>query len=241
MTGGGVSEVTKAAAKLWRRDPRPGVLVIVAGLAAVAFLGLLAAVVISPAFAALDERVSSAFNAIQSPALDLAFGAATYLGSFAVLAPLTLLVVIVLAMRGRRPEAVLFAATMSIGPLVGWGFKLLVERSRPGLDYVRIVLPDSYSFPSGHALASLLFFGLLSFLMLIEARTVRGRAWALAACSTAAVFVALSRVYLGVHWFGDIIASWILGIGILSAAVALFVVATADQPDPGGESTPSAG
>lgn len=232
--------MSRPGAKLWRRDPRPGALVIAAGIAGIAFLGLVAAVIISPAFVAIDEAASSAFNAIQSPALDALFGVATYLGSFAVFAPLAVLVVIVLLMRGRRPEAVLFAATMALGPLAGWGFKQLVERVRPGLDYARIALPDSYSFPSGHALASLLFFGLLAFLVLIEARTVRTRAWSLIACGAAAVLVALSRVYLGVHWFGDIIASWILGIGILCVAIALFVVATSDHRRARGPSTPSA-
>jgi len=211
-----------------------------AGFAAVAFLCLLAAVIISPAFVALDERLSSAFNALQSPVLDRVFGVITHAGGGEVLAPLTVLVVAVLASRRRRAEAVLFAATMSLGPLIGSGFKQLVERSRPALEFVRITLPESYSFPSGHALASVLFFGLLGFIVVMEARTVRVRAWVLAACALAALLVGLSRVYLGVHWFGDIIASWILGTGLLAATNALYVVATANQPAPGAEVTPDA-
>ncbi len=52
-----------------------------------------------------------------------------------------------------------------------------------------------------------------------------------ALCSIAIVLVSISRVYLGVHWFGDITASWILGFGIMSLATALYFVVTAGDSE----------
>ena len=218
---------------LWRRDPRPGMLVLIAGVALLLFLGLVLAVMISPAFAAADERLSEAFRDLNVPAFDALFGAVTHLGDFGVMFAMVTIACLVLWALRRRTDAVLLAAVMVVGPSIGAATKDLVERARPSLEFARIALPESYSFPSGHALATFLFFGTLAYIVILNARTVRARTWTVAVCSTLIVLVGMSRVYLGVHWFGDISASWILGFGIMSLATALYLVVTMGEPEGG--------
>jgi undecaprenyl-diphosphatase len=195
------------------------------------FALLVLAVMISPAFVALDEAASSAFLHVGSPALDPAFETLTRLGDFWVMVGLTAVAAVVLAVIGRRSESILLIGVMIIGSSVGVAAKDLVERARPGLEHARIALPDSYSFPSGHALGAFLFFGTLAFIALMDAKTLRGRVWAVAVCAVLIVLVGISRVYLGVHWFGDITASWILGFGLMSLATALYIVVTAGEAE----------
>lgn len=221
--------MARRKAVLWRRDPRPGVLVIAGGVALLLFLGLVAAVVLSPAFVTFDEAASAAFHDIQSSTLTTFSEAATQIADFWIMLGLTLVTSVVLWVLGRRPEVALLVSVMAIGPLIGAVAKDVVERARPGLEYARIALPESYSFPSGHALAAFLFFGTIAFIVLVDAKSFRVRVWTVGACVVAILIVSLSRVYLGVHWFGDIIASWALGFGIMSLATAIYFVVTTDD------------
>lgn len=78
--------------------------------------------------------------------------------------------------------------------------------------------PETYSMPSGHTtLSATVFFG-LAFLITLSVRP--GRRWPLyVLAGTASLLVALSRLYLGAHWFTDIIAAW-----LLSASVLLLII-----------------
>ena len=83
--------------------------------------------------------------------------------------------------------------------------KLLFARPRPNL-FPPVVTETSFSFPSGHAMTAVAVYGLLSLLL-----WQRGRhSWALLA-GLWVPLVALSRVYLGVHYPSDVLASLALG------------------------------
>jgi len=84
--------------------------------------------------------------------------------------------------------------------------KLLFQRPRPTA--VLSLLPgQSWSFPSGHAMLSLAFYGFLAYLSL---RLLRGR-WritALVGLGLIVLLIGLARLYLGVHYFSDVIAGY---------------------------------
>jgi len=201
----------------------PGIAVVVVGVALACLLLLTAAVLFFPAFQSLDARISAALRAASLPGLDVFARSLTRLGDAWSMFALTLAGTGWLMMRRRRAEAVLLVATMALGTGAGALLKRLVERARPGLEIARIPVPESYSFPSGHALASFLFFGIAAFLFFIMARSARVKLLGWLACSLLALGVAFSRVYLGVHYVGDIIASWMLGSAFLVVTVAAYV------------------
>jgi undecaprenyl-diphosphatase len=212
-----------ASAHPWNRDPTPGIAVLVTGVAFAGFLLLTAALIFFPAFQEVDARISEALRGIGLPGLEsLALGL-SFLGSGWVMAVLTAAGAVWLLFRGRRPEAGLLVATMVLGTAAGSALKVAVERARPGLEAARIPVPESYSFPSGHALAALLFFGIAAFLFFVLAGSVRVKIWALLACWALAFGIAISRVYLGVHYLGDIIASWMLGCAFILIAIGIYV------------------
>jgi len=218
-------------ADLWRRDTTPGLLVMVFGAAFAGFVALVVAGLTVPAFVTADEAVSEAVRSIHSEVLEVAAVWFTRLGDIEVMFGLTTAVVLFLMFTKRKAEAGLFVATIVLGTALGSLFKEIFQRVRPGLDVARIPLPDTYSFPSGHALTSFLFFGTLTFLVMGEARRFSARATVAAVCFVLALGVAGSRVYLGVHWFGDIVASWLLGAAWMTATIGAYWWFTREKVD----------
>ena len=203
----------------WQRDPMPGMLVIIAGVLLAGFVALGLALVFAPAFVRLDQNASEAIRAVSWPWLDPVARFATWVGDFWPMATLTTLTGLGLWVRGRRTSAATLVLTVALGSLLGAGLKLLFGRVRPALEVARIALPESYSFPSGHALSSVLFFGSVAFLIMLHVKSLRRASIGAGLCALAAFAIAIARVYLGVHYFGDVVGSWLLGFGLLAVMV----------------------
>lgn len=220
----------------WQRDPRVGVLVIVAGIAFTAFVVLGVALLAFPAWVRVDMAVSEAIRSIQIPGLRAFCTYATRLGDFWPMVLLTCAAAALLFLRGKRTSAATLVLAVLSGSAFGAALKLLFARARPALEVARIPLPETYSFPSGHALTSLLFFGTLAFLVLLHEKRLRRAIVVAVLCAIAALTIALARVYLGVHYLGDVVGSWLLGAGWLSVVVLVSARWGAGSPE--GESQP---
>lgn len=182
-------------------------------------LGLLAFVLVGWALGALWTSVvgSSELETMRNIAEERSAGltavarAVTWAGSAFVLVPLALVCCLVLVRAGLRREACAVALSLAGAMLLSDVVKLLVSRPRPPVMHLQPVTGSS--FPSGHATqASAFWFSLVLALRATEAtprllRTAAGLAVALV------VAVALSRVYLGVHYPADVIAGVLLGTG----------------------------
>ncbi len=137
--------------------------------------------------------------------------AVTWAGSAFVLIPLALVCCLLLARAGLRREALAVALSLAGAMLLSDVVKLLVSRPRPPVEHLQAVAGSS--FPSGHSTqASAFWFSLVLALAAagvapLLTRVAAGLALALV------LAVALSRVYLGVHYPGDVIAGVLLGTG----------------------------
>ena len=149
---------------------------------------------------------------------------ATLFGEPAVQTVLALIVVALLLVWGKRAYAALVAATMSSGLLLQTLVKIAVARPRPPLSLAVIALPNSYSFPSGHAMSSALLLGILAFIALREERRWWVRLLTAGGAGTGALLVGVSRVYLGVHWVSDVMAGWALAGAWLALCIGGFLM-----------------
>ncbi|MCX5379837.1 phosphatase PAP2 family protein [Streptomyces sp. NBC_00091] len=118
--------------------------------------------------------------------------------------------------RGDRSRAVRVGAATLVASGVQQGLKALTGRARP-------VWPDPVdsaqyaAYPSGHAMTAAVVCGLLLWVLPAKVpRAVAGAAWAVAAVSV--LGVGFTRLYLGVHWFSDVLAGWLLGAALVSLA-----------------------
>lgn len=206
----------------WQRDPRAGAAVIVGGIALACFAALAAGLLLAPAFISLDMAASEAIRSIRIPGLKEAAIAATWIGSFWQMTVLTAVAAAIFALKGKRASALMLAIAVPLGAGLANLLKLIFMRARPAVDAL-IDMPDSYSFPSSHAVTSFVFFGALAFLALLHRTNLRRATVYVALCVFAAASVALSRVYLGVHFLGDAVGGWLVG----SAWLSLVVLVTA--------------
>lgn len=109
----------------------------------------------------------------------------------------------------RRWQALAFASvSIGGGMLLNVALKLLFQRARPVFAEPLLLL-ESYSFPSGHALGSTVLYGTIAVLLSADARWRRP---AFFAALSMVFLVALSRVYLGAHYLSDVTAGIALGV-----------------------------
>ena len=117
-----------------------------------------------------------------------------------------------------RSLAALAVATATLGAALTMSTvtKLLVRRIRPPLD-LQLVHADGFSYPSGHTTGTLALTGIFAVLLCRgRSRPVRVLAGLLVALATVAV--ALTRLYLGVHWLTDVVGGALLGGSVVVVA-----------------------
>lgn len=216
----------------WRRDTRAGGLALLFGLTLLAFAALAFLLLFGRPLVALDQWLSAAVRSVAVPWLDAIARPLTSIGSVTGMTLLTALSAGWYLLRRRHSEALFLALTVGLGTLVGNMLKPLIGRARPDIDLARIAQPDPYSFPSGHALASFLFFGVLVFLVMTaeEDLPLRTKAAISAVLIAVGLAVSISRVYLGVHYVGDVIGAWLLGSAVLTVGVAALLATTEGTP-----------
>jgi undecaprenyl-diphosphatase len=101
------------------------------------------------------------------------------------------------------------------GALLNLALKHLFHRQRPVLENPLVTL-SSYGFPSGHTMGATIFYGVLALIITYSIRTWSLRVvvgW-LAAFVTA--LIGASRIYLGAHYFTDVIGAIAIGLTWLS-------------------------
>lgn len=161
-----------------------------------------------------DEPITSWVVDARTSELNAMFRRISFLGSTRVIVGVTLLTA---ALSWRRcPRLAIAIVLVALArPLAEAGLKELVSRDRPAGD--RLVRGRGYSFPSGHPLATAASWGMLPLVVALYTRR-RVLWWAVAiGVWTLAVFVAVSRVWLGVHWTSDVVAG--LALAVLGVAL----------------------
>ena len=165
----------------------------------------------------LDTAASSAMADFRHewPQLTSLVAIATQAGSIYVTLGVALLGAALLVIGGKRPRAMLLAATVILERLSVDGLKLAIGRPRPDLDLP--FMPGSASFPSGHSANSMAVF--VAVALIAVPPSWRRCALAVAVC--ASILIGLSRIVLGVHWPSDVIGGWawgLLAVGLMLTA-----------------------
>jgi membrane-associated phospholipid phosphatase len=199
-----------------------GLLAVVVGIAPFLLLWLLVQRAWPP-LAGLDGDVAAGLNewVSASPVAVDALRYVTDLGGheFAVL--VFALTTTFLLLQGHRRLAVFTAVTGLGMAVLGPVTKAVVDRARPVVELPVVDPPSNASFPSGHALTSLVTWGLLLLLTLPAVRP-RVRPWLVAGAALVVLAVGFSRLALGVHYVSDVLAGWALGVAWLAVTTLAF-------------------
>lgn len=191
------------------------------GAIAAAMVGIhpteLAPVTSVPAIGEVDAAIERSVAGIRVTPLTWLALTLSVLGGGLVTIPLRILAVVVLAVRRRWLRLTGFAVTWLVAEATLVILKGSFHRGRPPDPLVHTV---GYSFPSGHALgvAATTVALVLAFLP----AGPRRRRWEWLAVGYSFT-MAISRVYLGAHWFSDVVVGTLLGAGIAIAISAIAV------------------
>jgi len=175
---------------------------------AIAFLAGAAAVGDAALLRVWDVPIQRFVERTRTTTLDEVFRVASLLGSTVFVLSIGGLSALLVAQRCRAAAVAIVAATLA-RPAMEWTIKVLVDRPRP--DFEQMVNGAGPSFPSGHVLAAVATWGLLP--LIVGLYTRRRAVWwgAVAVSGVAITMIGASRVYLGVHWFSDVIAGFLVG------------------------------
>jgi undecaprenyl-diphosphatase len=174
------------------------------------------------ALQSLDHGVAEGLNHLVSPHKGLikVIQGVTALGGRSILIWLAVLAVVWLLIR-RRTRLAIYLVVADVGALLlDPSLKTLVGRVRPVVD-VPVASAPGNSFPSGHALGSMVVYGAL-LLVFLPAVRQRWRPAFIAVIAVVVFVIGLTRLALGVHFLSDVLAGWLLGAAWLGVTAYAF-------------------
>lgn len=167
---------------------------------------------------AFDETIRAFVHGFAGGWLTAFMNFVTTLGSTLFLSIVFVGIFIIFIRISWKRAAVLLTVTMVGAVILNFVLKVSFARARP-IPFFDTPLPDSYSFPSGHALYAACFYGVLAWLVAarIRDRSLKILIWVLAVMI--ALLIGLSRIYLGVHYPSDVIAGYSAAIVWISTVI----------------------
>lgn len=182
-----------------------------AAIASLVFFGWLADEVLEGETRHFDDFTRAAVHTLTTPPLTTAMRGMSFIGSALFLTIATIVVIILFALRKWGREAQLFALTMIGASMLNTTLKLAFARPRP-VPFFNLTKPETYSFPSGHSLASCCFFAGLAAILSGRIKSRRTRIIIWIAAATMFLLIGVSRIYLGVHYTTDVIAGFVAAL-----------------------------
>jgi undecaprenyl-diphosphatase len=176
----------------------------------------------TPSFA-FDLQITKSLQLVNAPSFALLMNMVSWPGftpqSMVIVGLFVLLIYII----GLHWEAVMAVIAVVLSTGINLLVKDLIQRPRPTPDLVSVFAPlNSYSFPSGHVMFYLGFFGFIWFLAFSLLKPSLKRGFILVFLGALVVLVGISRIYLGEHWASDVIGSYLLGTLVLVVIIQVY-------------------
>ena len=144
----------------------------------------------------------------------------TKIGNSTPFTVITAIIVIYLILKKHWNYAGFFLANVIIGINLNHIIKIIIKRPRPINKLIEI---GGYSFPSGHAIASVLLFGSLIIISNSYIKTYKNKIVTNLFLFICLFLLAISRIFLNVHYPSDVVAGLLLGIIVLQFDYMIFI------------------
>lgn len=175
-----------------------------------------------PSFA-IDLTITKTIQQISYKPFSLLMNIVSWPGFVPQSIIITAVIILIIYILGLHWEAVVALIAAVFSTAVNLLAKDLVARARPQPDLVNVISTlKSYSFPSGHVMFYLCFFGFILFLAFSLLKPSVKRSLILVLFGSLIVLVGISRIYLGQHWPSDVLGAYLLGSLTLVAIITLY-------------------
>ncbi|MFB3925429.1 MAG: phosphatase PAP2 family protein [Syntrophales bacterium] len=161
--------------------------------------------------AAMDSRILESVRHFKSPAVTKFMTAVSMSGGAVFLTSCGILLGIYLFRARKIPDLIGFAFTMIGGSFLFLLLNVHIRRPRPVSEF-HFVKSSGWSFPSGHAMTAVLFYGMATYLICNHVHTWSLKVLAAAMAGIIVVLIGLSRIYFQVHYLTDILAGYAFGL-----------------------------
>ena len=152
---------------------------------------------------------SSVYNFLISFKNDSLTNFFRFITKFSNVAFLVIFVLIVLLIL-RNKDAVFVIFNLIFLRLLNYVIKIIIKRDRPNI--LRLIKIGEYSFPSGHAMISMGVYGYLIYLIYKKVKNTYIKYLGIIILSLLIILIGISRIYLGVHYFSDVVAGYTLSL-----------------------------
>lgn len=165
----------------------------------------------------VDLSIQKAFFSLRGPVLNSIVIAITHLSD-------TVTIVAFCAVLLVLPNRKQYGVPLSLAALGGLAFykpmKHIFLRARPDVA-LHLVEQGGFSFPSGHSVTSVIFYGLSIYLLSKHCKNQSLRKVLTVICGFLALSIGPSRIYVGVHWPTDVLAGWCIGGAVLLVSICI--------------------
>lgn len=125
---------------------------------------------------------------------------------------ITIAIILLLVMKNKKIGLYIFA-NLGIATILNQILKNIFQRPRP--TGFRIINETGYSFPSGHSMVSMAFYGFLIYLIYKNVKNKYLKCGLIATLGVLITLIGISRIYLGVHYTSDVLAGFLISISYL--------------------------
>jgi membrane-associated phospholipid phosphatase len=159
---------------------------------------------------AIDAAILQLVIHWRNPVLNNVMHGFSAIGGIGIVTGLCLVVLIWLWCKHHWSTLKTFAVVAIGGTLINLAIKQFFERDRPDIKNLVGGNPRTSSFPSGHAMLSFVIYGFVTYLL--ASRYEKYRGWIITGFVLLTIGIGISRLYLGIHWFTDVVAGYTAGM-----------------------------
>lgn len=177
-------------------------------------LGLLAVNDLTSSF---DDFIYSLISSFRSDLLTNVLRVITSLANYKSILIYNILIILYILI-SKKSKLLIIPLNSILSVVFNNVFKLIFRRDRPIL--IALITETGYSYPSGHAMISILFFGTLSYIL--GKSNIKYKNTLRIIIGIFIILIGISRIYLGVHFVSDIIGGYLLGIIVLLSVITIY-------------------
>jgi membrane-associated phospholipid phosphatase len=170
-----------------------------------------------------DQKVIDTVRLYASPVMDRFMLFITEMGSTFMLGLLLVISMISLFVKRKNLWGmIIYFITVAGGGLLNLWLKSFFERERPNVN--RIIEADGFSFPSGHSMGSMTYYGFLGYLVIRSKYKPLSKLGWVILFGLVILLIGISRIYLGVHYPSDVLAGYMAGSVWLVLCISLLEI-----------------